>query len=75
MTCGKASNTSFIDFRAPGRLNWVRRDFSRARRCVVLWERRRRQRLRLKNLDDHILKDIGLSRAEAAREVRRPFWR
>jgi uncharacterized protein YjiS (DUF1127 family) len=34
----------------------------------------RRQRLRLARLDDHLLEDIGLSRAEARREARRPAW-
>ncbi|ETX14745.1 hypothetical protein OCH239_20490 [Roseivivax halodurans JCM 10272] len=34
----------------------------------------RRQRTALGDLDDHALRDIGLSRAEARREARRPFW-
>jgi uncharacterized protein YjiS (DUF1127 family) len=34
----------------------------------------RRQRARLADLDDHMLRDIGLSRAEAATEAARPFW-
>jgi uncharacterized protein YjiS (DUF1127 family) len=33
----------------------------------------RRQRLDLLSLDDHILKDIGLSRADAERLAGRPF--
>ena len=33
----------------------------------------RRQRLDLLSLDDHILKDIGISRADADRLARRPF--
>lgn len=28
----------------------------------------------LKELDAHLLKDIGLTRSEALREARRPFW-
>ncbi|WP_319826104.1 DUF1127 domain-containing protein [Thalassovita sp.] len=34
----------------------------------------RRQRARLAQLDDAALADIGLTRAEALREARRPLW-
>lgn len=33
-----------------------------------------RSRRALKHLDDHLLRDIGLNRAEAEAEMRRPFW-
>jgi uncharacterized protein YjiS (DUF1127 family) len=33
-----------------------------------------RQRRHLARLDDHLLRDIGLSRAEAAAEASRPIW-
>lgn len=33
-----------------------------------------RQRLLLEELDDHMLEDIGIDRATAHREARRPFW-
>lgn len=33
-----------------------------------------RQRARLSQLDDHLLRDIGLTRAEAAAEASRPVW-
>lgn len=36
---------------------------------------RRKQRRELANLDDRLLRDIGISRAEAAREAAKPFWR
>jgi uncharacterized protein YjiS (DUF1127 family) len=36
--------------------------------------RRHRSRLRLVELDDHMLKDIGLSRADVWRECSKPFW-
>ena len=75
MTCREASRTSLVDFGAPGLLDLVRRGVASAARYVTLWVHRRRQRLRLKDLDDRILKDIGISRAEADREARRPFWR
>jgi uncharacterized protein YjiS (DUF1127 family) len=38
------------------------------------WMERSRQRRVLSNLDDHHLKDIGLSRAAAMAEARKPFW-
>ena len=75
MTCREASRTSLVDFGAPGLLGLVRRRVAIASRYVAVWARRRRQRLRLKDLDDRILKDIGVSRAEADREMRKPFWR
>lgn len=42
---------------------------------IATWYERWRQRQHLKDLDDHLLKDIGLSRAEAEGEAARPFWR
>ena len=75
MTCREASRTSLVDFGAAGLLGLVRRRVAIASRCAGVWARRRRQRLQLKDLDDHILRDIGISRAEADREMRKPFWR
>jgi uncharacterized protein YjiS (DUF1127 family) len=34
-----------------------------------------RQRQALLGLDDHLLRDIGISREEAEREGRKPFWK
>ena len=42
---------------------------------VARWQDRRRQRLTLASLDDHMLRDIGLSQADVEGEVTRPFWR
>ncbi len=39
------------------------------------WAERRRQRRALGNLDQHLLDDIGISRAAAAQEIAKPFWR
>ena len=43
--------------------------------CVLTWQERASQRTALASLEDHMLKDIGLSRADVAREASRPFWR
>ncbi|MDH3913462.1 MAG: DUF1127 domain-containing protein, partial [Rhodospirillales bacterium] len=39
------------------------------------WQERAAQRAHLAALEDHILKDIGIGRAEADREAAKPFWR
>ncbi len=49
--------------------------FERLRRVVGRWIERSRQRRALMWLDDLALADIGITRAEAAREAARPFWR
>ncbi|MCT8990033.1 DUF1127 domain-containing protein [Chelativorans sp. SCAU2101] len=42
---------------------------------VLRLEDRRRQRLHLSELDDHLLADIGLTQADVERECSTPFWR
>jgi uncharacterized protein YjiS (DUF1127 family) len=42
---------------------------------VRLWSRRRTTRLSLAELDDHMLRDIGLTPTEARQESSLPFWR
>lgn len=41
---------------------------------LAIWYQRHRQRLQLRQLDDHLLADIGLSREQAVAEARKPFW-
>ncbi|MBM3491444.1 MAG: DUF1127 domain-containing protein [Alphaproteobacteria bacterium] len=41
---------------------------------VSLWRERRRGRLALRTLDDRMLADICLARAEVDAEVGKPFW-
>jgi uncharacterized protein YjiS (DUF1127 family) len=47
----------------------------RALEAVLTWQERAAQRAALASLDERMLKDIGLSRAEAEMEAGRPFWR
>lgn len=42
---------------------------------VLAWQERARQRRQLALMDDRLLRDIGISRAEIAREAGKPFWR
>jgi uncharacterized protein YjiS (DUF1127 family) len=41
---------------------------------LFTWMERVRQRYALAALDDHLLKDIGLTRTDVYDEVRKPFW-
>jgi uncharacterized protein YjiS (DUF1127 family) len=42
---------------------------------VLGWGERARQRRHLAELDDRLLRDIGVSRVEVEAEVSLPFWR
>jgi uncharacterized protein YjiS (DUF1127 family) len=42
---------------------------------LARWIERARQRSALAGLDDHQLRDIGITRVNAARECQKPFWR
>jgi uncharacterized protein YjiS (DUF1127 family) len=39
------------------------------------WRARARERRQLSALSDAMLKDIGISRADASTECEKPFWR
>lgn len=42
---------------------------------LFIWLQRARERRQLLSLSDHALKDFGASRADAAHEGNKPFWR
>jgi uncharacterized protein YjiS (DUF1127 family) len=42
---------------------------------LLAWSERSRQRRQLMQFDDHRLRDIGITRAEAIAETAKPFWR
>lgn len=46
-----------------------------ALQLIVFWLDLARQRRALARLDDRLLKDIGVSRADVEQEVAKPFWR
>ncbi len=52
--------------------------FTEARRVlsiVSMWQERTAARHAMTRLDDHVLRDIGMTRADVERECMKPFWR
>jgi uncharacterized protein YjiS (DUF1127 family) len=47
----------------------------RAAERLLSWQERARQRHQLQCLSDHMLRDIGLTRADVLAESTKPFWR
>lgn len=60
---------------AGGLLQAVGRAVVSAGDTIATWQERRRQRLALESLPDHLLSDIGVSRADVDHEADKPFWR
>jgi len=82
MSTSNTDKRSFRDFapRAPSRSNapfWCL--IGGARPTIARWVARSRQRRALREIaessDFHLLKDIGVSRHEALREIDKWFWR
>jgi uncharacterized protein YjiS (DUF1127 family) len=48
---------------------------ARAADLLVCWRRRAADRQHLPTLDDGMLRDVGLSRADIETEAGKPFWR
>jgi uncharacterized protein YjiS (DUF1127 family) len=44
-------------------------------KLLIFWIQRRRQRILLAELSDQHLRDIGITRYEALKEAKKPFWR
>ena len=42
---------------------------------LVAWQQRSTMRRDLAAMPDHLLKDMGITRSDAAREAAKPFWR
>jgi uncharacterized protein YjiS (DUF1127 family) len=56
-------------------LHWVSNAVARQVTTLRAWRRRTRDRAELAALDDRMLADIGISRAEAEFLGNKPFWR
>jgi uncharacterized protein YjiS (DUF1127 family) len=48
---------------------------SHALDTLWLWQSRARGRQELRTFDDHLLRDIGITRLQAEAEADKPFWR
>lgn len=60
---------------ATGLFQAISRAVVSATDTLAVWQERRRQRRALESLSDHMLHDIGISRADAGGEADKPFWR
>ena len=47
---------------------------ARVWQTLLTWQRRVNERTRLAELDDRAYKDMGITRVDAWRESRKPFW-
>ncbi|PWR20170.1 DUF1127 domain-containing protein [Zavarzinia aquatilis] len=48
---------------------------ARAVTALLVWQRRAMERHHMRRMDDRLLRDIGLSRADIESEAAKPFWR
>ncbi len=48
--------------------------FTKAVRTMNLWQSRAEQRYRLRSLDGYALRDMGITKAQAVAESKKPFW-
>jgi uncharacterized protein YjiS (DUF1127 family) len=53
----------------------VAQGLRQARDAILLWQERARGRRQLLLLDEHVLRDIGITRLQAEAEANKPFWR
>jgi uncharacterized protein YjiS (DUF1127 family) len=67
--------TDLALFRARRRVNNLGLWLWRAADLLLTWHERARQRRQLLTLNDHMLRDIGLTRADVLAESSKPFWR
>jgi uncharacterized protein YjiS (DUF1127 family) len=69
---GRPVPALLVAWHAPSRIG---RGAGRIAEIPMTWLDRARQRRRLAELSDHMLRDIGLTRADVWAESDKPFWR
>lgn len=63
------TTTTMTSFRTQRTFSW-----DQVIRRIAEWQRRSRSRQELESLSDATLRDIGISRCDAHREMHKPFW-
>ena len=63
------------DTQAVGFFGTVRRMAFAVIDLLLTWQERANQRFHLQQMSDHMLKDLGISRADVHLESSKPFWR
>jgi len=63
------STMTMTNFRTSRLSQW-----EHVKRRIAEWQRRSRSRLELEGLSDATLRDIGVTRCDAHREIHKPFW-
>ncbi len=53
---------------------WLGESVHKFAKVIHEWNRRYRTRKELLEMEDYMLKDIGISRSDALREGNKPFW-
>ena len=73
----KGNGQAAIAHRGPdlGTMGLIRSALLRLVDQLLTWQDRARERAHLRDLNDHMMKDLGLSRADIDREAGKPFWR
>ncbi len=69
------SGTSAPLFNADDLLGGVKFAIVRLFELLIEWQDRERQRHHLRELNDHLLRDMGISRADVEYEASKPFWK
>ena len=64
-------------FPGPSRADYRRRItvwISKVPTLLLVWQRRYMERQDMASFNEHMLRDIGLSHEDLAREIAKPFW-
>jgi len=69
-------HTSALTLRGPARVPRRRHRglLLRALDLLLTWQERANERRHLQQLDERMLRDLGLSRADVTSEASKPFW-
>ncbi|WP_255449581.1 DUF1127 domain-containing protein [Shimia ponticola] len=74
MTTQTLNTNLLITLNKQAKLPFAATIFLYAAVVLTQWAQLYRSRQDLRDLDSHLLRDIGISPEDAEREARRPFW-